>query len=155
MQTDHRLLHVNGSSFLLHLWKRVQLVVCCCLLQSLLTDEQVANAPILVLGNKIDKPGAASEDEIRHWFGLHNLTTGKVSTQCFLFFFFLNFLLMLFCIIPARIFSRKMNTWGLWWHFLKSKKKKKISLNVIKYIWPRGYKHLEELAHSRMHQTWC
>jgi ABC-type lipoprotein release transport system permease subunit len=36
-----------------------------------LTDEQVANAPCLVLGNKIDKPGAASEDEIRHWFGLH------------------------------------------------------------------------------------
>ena len=53
----------------------------CGLLQSLLTDEQVANAPVLVLGNKIDKPGAASEDEIRHLFGLHNLTTGKVSQQ--------------------------------------------------------------------------
>ena len=90
----------------LHLWKRVQLVVCYCLLQSLLTDEQVANAPILVLGNKIDKPGAASEDEIRHWFGLHNLTTGKVSKQLkLLFFFFFNFLLMLFCIIPVHIFS--------------------------------------------------
>lgn len=50
----------------------------CWWLQSLLTDEQVANAPILVLGNKIDKAGAASEDEIRHWFGLHNLTTGRV-----------------------------------------------------------------------------
>ena len=56
-------------------------MVCCCTLQSLLTDEQVANAPILVLGNKIDKHGAASEEEIRHWFGLHNLTTGKVSSQ--------------------------------------------------------------------------
>lgn len=48
-------------------------------LQSLLTDEQVANAPCLVLGNKIDKAGAASEDEIRHWFGLHGQTTGRVS----------------------------------------------------------------------------
>ena len=46
--------------------------------QSLLTDEQVANAPVLILGNKIDKPGAASEDEIRHHFGLHGQTTGKV-----------------------------------------------------------------------------
>lgn len=48
------------------------------MIQSLLTDEQVANAPVLILGNKIDISGAASEDEIRHWFGLHNLTTGKV-----------------------------------------------------------------------------
>ena len=46
--------------------------------QSLLTDEQVANAPVLILGNKIDKPGAGSEDEIRHHFGLHGQTTGKV-----------------------------------------------------------------------------
>ena len=49
-----------------------------CLFQSLLTDEQVANAPVLILGNKIDKPGAGSEDEIRHHFGLHGQTTGKV-----------------------------------------------------------------------------
>jgi len=34
---------------------------------------------VLILGNKIDKAGAASEDEIRHWFGLHGQTTGKVS----------------------------------------------------------------------------
>ena len=47
--------------------------------QSLLADEQVANAPVLILGNKIDIPGAASEDEIRHWFGLSQLTTGRVS----------------------------------------------------------------------------
>ena len=38
----------------------------------------MANAPVLILGNKIDKPGAASEDEIRHLFGLHGMTTGKV-----------------------------------------------------------------------------
>ena len=48
------------------------------LLQSLLSDEQVAGAPVLILGNKIDVPGAASEDEIRHMFGLHGQTTGRV-----------------------------------------------------------------------------
>lgn len=52
--------------------------------QSLLTDEQVASAPVLVLGNKIDKAGAASEDEIRHWLGLHGQTTGKVSLWFYL-----------------------------------------------------------------------
>ena len=29
-------------------------------LDSLLTDEQLANCPVLVLGNKIDRPGVAS-----------------------------------------------------------------------------------------------
>ena len=52
--------------------------------QSLLTDEQISNAPVLVLGNKIDVPGAASEDEIRVYFGLHGQTTGKVSSVIFL-----------------------------------------------------------------------
>ena len=50
------------------------------MLQSLLADEQVADAPVLVLGNKIDKPGAASEDELRHIFNLHGQTTGRVRT---------------------------------------------------------------------------
>lgn len=65
--------------------------------QSLLADEQVADCPILLLGNKIDIPGkslslthsqplhheltnvtgAAGEDEIRAAFGLHGQTTGK------------------------------------------------------------------------------
>jgi len=48
-------------------------------LNSLLTDEQLANCPVLILGNKIDRPGAASEDEIRNTFGLYGQTTGKVS----------------------------------------------------------------------------
>ncbi len=51
----------------------------CLRLQSLLTDEQIAAAPVLILGNKIDLPGAASEDELRHMFGLHGQTTGRVS----------------------------------------------------------------------------
>lgn len=48
-------------------------------LNSLLTDEQLANCPVLILGNKIDRPGAASEDELRNVFGLYGQTTGKVS----------------------------------------------------------------------------
>ncbi|XP_076361241.1 small COPII coat GTPase SAR1B-like [Tachypleus tridentatus] len=46
-------------------------------LDSLLTDEQLANCPVLILGNKIDKHGAASEDELRAYFGLFEQTTGK------------------------------------------------------------------------------
>ena len=51
---------------------------CHLFLQGLLADEQVSGAPILVLGNKIDKPGAASEEELRTLFNLHSQTTGKV-----------------------------------------------------------------------------
>ena len=39
----------------------------------------MASCPVLILGNKIDKPGAASEEDIRGWFGLHGQTTGRVS----------------------------------------------------------------------------
>ncbi|GFX81539.1 GTP-binding protein SAR1b [Trichonephila clavipes] len=46
-------------------------------LDSLLSDEQLSSCPVLILGNKIDRPGAASEDEIRAYFCLHGQTTGK------------------------------------------------------------------------------
>jgi len=46
-------------------------------LNSLLTDEQLANCPVLILGNKIDRPGAASEEELRNFLGLYGQTTGK------------------------------------------------------------------------------
>ncbi|CAG5122019.1 unnamed protein product [Candidula unifasciata] len=68
---------VDGIVFLIDCHDRARFVEAKAELDSLLTDEQVANAPMLILGNKIDIPGAASEDEIRHCFGLHNLTTGK------------------------------------------------------------------------------
>lgn len=48
-------------------------------LDSLLTDETLSNCPVLILGNKIDVPGAASEDELRNFFALYGQTTGKVS----------------------------------------------------------------------------
>ncbi|TQD97698.1 hypothetical protein C1H46_016671 [Malus baccata] len=46
-------------------------------LDALLSDESLATAPFLILGNKIDIPYAASEDELRYHLGLTNFTTGK------------------------------------------------------------------------------
>lgn len=68
---------VDGVVFLIDAFDRERFAEAKVELHSLLTDEQIASAPILILGNKIDLPGAASEDEIRHLFGLHSLTTGK------------------------------------------------------------------------------
>ena len=50
-------------------------------IQSLLSDDQVASAPVLILGNKIDRPGAASEEELKTYFNLHGQITGKVGAQ--------------------------------------------------------------------------
>lgn len=50
-------------------------------LDSLLTDETLSNCPVLILGNKIDLPGAASEDELRAYFALYGQTTGKVGSN--------------------------------------------------------------------------
>ena len=46
-------------------------------LDGLLSDEELAHVPFLVLGNKIDAPSAVNEEELRHHMGLHQ-TTGKV-----------------------------------------------------------------------------
>jgi len=46
-------------------------------LESLLNDEQVAGCPILVLGNKIDKNTAISEEQLKAVMGIYGLTTGK------------------------------------------------------------------------------
>ncbi|KAK1591801.1 hypothetical protein Q3G72_013906 [Acer saccharum] len=46
-------------------------------LDALLSDETLATVPFLILGNKIDIPYAASEDELRYHLGLTNFTTGK------------------------------------------------------------------------------
>ncbi|CAB3406165.1 unnamed protein product [Caenorhabditis bovis] len=46
-------------------------------LESLLQDEQVATAPILILGNKIDKPNALSEDQLKWQLNIQHLCTGK------------------------------------------------------------------------------
>lgn len=46
-----------------------------------MTDETIGNVPILILGNKIDRQEAVSEERLREMFGLYGQTTGKVSTQ--------------------------------------------------------------------------
>lgn len=43
-----------------------------------MTDETIGNVPILILGNKIDRPEAISEEKLREMFGLYGQTTGKV-----------------------------------------------------------------------------
>lgn len=50
-------------------------------LDALLGDDSLSDVPFLVLGNKIDVPTAASEDELRHSLGLNNFTTGKGKVQ--------------------------------------------------------------------------
>lgn len=45
-------------------------------LWSLLQDEQVSSAPVLILGNKIDKPNALSEDQIKYYLGVQQYCTG-------------------------------------------------------------------------------
>lgn len=47
--------------------------------QSLLTSDELANVPFLVLGNKIDVARAVSEEQLRYALGLQN-TYGKDSS---------------------------------------------------------------------------
>lgn len=70
---------VDAIVFLIDAWDRSRFQESKIELDSLLTDEALSNCPVLILGNKIDKPGAASEDELRNFYGLYQLTTGKVS----------------------------------------------------------------------------
>lgn len=72
---------VDAIVFLVDAWDRSRFQESKNELDSLLTDESLSNCPVLILGNKIDKPGAASEDEIRNFFGLYQLTTGKVKIK--------------------------------------------------------------------------
>ncbi|GMR45039.1 hypothetical protein PMAYCL1PPCAC_15234, partial [Pristionchus mayeri] len=46
-------------------------------LESLMADETVAAVPIVVLGNKIDKAGALSEEQLKWALGLQHRCTGK------------------------------------------------------------------------------
>jgi len=58
-------------------------------LWSLMQDEQVSSAPILVLGNKIDKVNALGEDQLKYYLGIQQYCTGLF--LIFLKIFFFNF----------------------------------------------------------------
>lgn len=68
---------VDAIVFLIDVWDRQRFNESITELDSLVSDEQLANCPILLLGNKIDKIGAAGEQEIRHVFNLNGKTTGQ------------------------------------------------------------------------------
>ncbi|XP_062851292.1 secretion associated, Ras related GTPase 1Ab isoform X2 [Trichomycterus rosablanca] len=68
---------INGIVYLVDVADRERLHEAKIELDALLTDETISNVPMLVLGNKIDRPEAISEDALRQFFGLQGHTTGK------------------------------------------------------------------------------
>lgn len=68
---------VDAIVFLIDVWDRNRLYESKAELDSILTDEQLMNCPVLILGNKIDKIGALGEQDLRQAFNLNGLTTGK------------------------------------------------------------------------------
>lgn len=93
---------VDAIVFLVDAWDRSRFQESKNELDSLLTDESLSNCPVLILGNKIDKPGAGSEDEIRNFFGLYQLTTGKVRfVKNFVNFKFFEFLKLISVVIKS------------------------------------------------------
>ncbi|KPP63297.1 GTP-binding protein SAR1a-like [Scleropages formosus] len=68
---------INGVVFLVDCADHQRLDESKVELDALLTDETISNVPVLILGNKIDRPEAISEDQLRGIFGLHGQTTGK------------------------------------------------------------------------------
>ena len=72
---------VDAIVFLIDVWDRQRFIESKAELDSLLADEQVINCPVLILGNKIDKIGAVGEMEVRQYFNLNGLTTGKVNRK--------------------------------------------------------------------------
>uniref|UniRef100_H2L5Q2 small monomeric GTPase n=1 Tax=Oryzias latipes TaxID=8090 RepID=H2L5Q2_ORYLA len=68
---------INGIVFLVDCADPDRLTESKTELDALMTDETIGNVPILILGNKIDRQDAISEERLRERFGLYGHTTGK------------------------------------------------------------------------------
>jgi GTP-binding protein SAR1 len=68
---------VHGVIYLVDAFDRERFAEARESLYALLSDEHLNEVPFLILGNKIDIPQAASEEELREALGLGNFTTGK------------------------------------------------------------------------------
>lgn len=68
---------INAIVFLIDCADQERLAESKAELDALLADETISSVPILLLGNKIDRPEAVSEERLMHTFGIHGHTTGK------------------------------------------------------------------------------
>mmetsp|Transcript_27477 Transcript_27477/g.64116 ORF Transcript_27477/g.64116 Transcript_27477/m.64116 type:complete len:195 (+) Transcript_27477:108-692(+) len=75
------LANVDGVIFLVDAADRTRFTEAREELSRLLAEPSLGRVPFAVLGNKIDIPVAASEDELRHALELHHHMTGKAAVK--------------------------------------------------------------------------